>query len=82
MSDGEATDGTRQPTEGNPYTYIYSHDCDCTVTATTWWDGSYTASHPALSTSIVIPLGARPIEGPSRDYAVIEIEAVGRNPGD
>ncbi len=82
LGNGDATGGTRQPTEANPYTYVYSHDCACTVTATTWWDGTYTASHPAIGAPIVVPLGARPFEGPPRGYDVIEIEAVGRNPGD
>ncbi|MGH9119149.1 MAG: hypothetical protein ACRD0A_15100 [Acidimicrobiales bacterium] len=36
LGNGDGTGDPWQPTEGNPYTYVYSHDCACTVTATTW----------------------------------------------
>jgi hypothetical protein len=77
MGNGDGTSAERQPTKGYPYTYVYSHHCDCDVTATTVWDGTYTATHPALLGPIVIPLGQREFTGPTRDYEVIEIEAVG-----
>ncbi|MGH9246957.1 MAG: hypothetical protein ACRD29_22100, partial [Acidimicrobiales bacterium] len=82
LGNGDTAEDDRQPTEANPYDYIYGRSCACVVAATTWWDGTYTATHPALSQPIVVPLGARRFEGPPLDYDVIEVEAVGHNPGD
>lgn len=74
MGEGETVSGDRQPTEADPYTYLYRRHCSCRVTVRTWWSGTYTATHPLLVQPIVIPLGRQSFES-SRGYDVIEIEA-------
>jgi hypothetical protein len=81
LGNGDGVSGERQPTEANPYVTYFSRKCNCEVTAITVWDGTYTATHPALLGPITVPLGERAFVGPPLPYEVIEIEAVIGPPG-
>jgi len=68
---------TATTTEADPAaTYVYQHSCDCQLTVTATWSGTFTLTHPLAPTPYVASLGVQDRPA-TRAYEVVSIEAVG-----
>jgi len=69
-----ADDGAPGGRDDPAATYVYENSCDCVVTLTVTWGGTYTVTTGG-GEDLTLPLGTRDYAG-SRPYPVAEVEAV------
>lgn len=75
MGDGHTVGATTPGSFEKPAaTYAYTRQCDCTITLTATWGGTYTVSGEGFE-PVTIDLGTRDYVG-TRPYPVAEVEAV------